>query len=109
GMPLSVDDFGTGYSSLAYLRRFPVDELKLDRSFVSDLASGDEAGAIVEAVVALGRALGIRVLAEGVETEGQARQLARLGCETGQGFLWARPMPAPELAEWIAERGRRAP
>ncbi|MFP4695486.1 putative bifunctional diguanylate cyclase/phosphodiesterase [Thiohalospira sp.] len=109
GMPLSVDDFGTGYSSLAYLRRFPVDELKLDRSFVSDLASGDEAGAIVEAVVALGRALGIRVLAEGVETEGQARRLARLGCETGQGFLWARPMPAPELAEWIAERGRRAP
>lgn len=102
GLHLSVDDFGTGYSSLAYLRRFPVDELKLDRSFVTDLASGDEAAAIVEAVVALGRTLGLRVLAEGIETEGQARRLARLGCDTGQGFLWARPMPALELEAWFA-------
>lgn len=101
GMHLSVDDFGTGYSSLAYLRRFPVDELKLDRSFVSDLGHGEEAAAIVEAVVALGHTLGIRVLAEGVENESQARRLTRLGCDVGQGFLWARPMPVSELEAWL--------
>ena len=104
GMHLSVDDFGTGYSSLAYLRRFPVDELKLDRSFVSDLGHSEEAGAIVEAVVALGHTLGIRILAEGIETENQARRLGRLGCDVGQGFLWARPMPAAQLEEWLASR-----
>ncbi|SFD18237.1 diguanylate cyclase (GGDEF) domain-containing protein [Thiohalospira halophila DSM 15071] len=109
GVPLSVDDFGTGYSSLAYLRRFPVDELKLDRSFVSELGHSEEADAIVEAVVALGHTLGIRVLAEGVETESQARRLARLGCDAGQGFLWARPMPASDLEAWFAEERVRIP
>jgi len=98
GVRWAIDDFGTGYSSLAYLKRFPVEFLKVDRSFVSNLTDGGEDAAIVSAVVALGRALGIAVVAEGVEGADQLAELRRLGCALVQGFYLGRPVPASELA-----------
>ena len=97
GVRLSVDDFGTGYSSLTYLKRFPVQGLKVDRSFVSGLGTDHEDGTIVEAVVRLGHALGLRVVAEGVETRQQLDYLCSIGCDLGQGYLISRPLPADEL------------
>ncbi|MGY1830769.1 EAL domain-containing protein [Geodermatophilus sp. SYSU D01180] len=94
---VSVDDFGTGWSSLAQLRRLPVTEVKIDRSFTAGMADGD--GPIVAGVVGLGHGLGLRVVAEGVETSEQARQLAALGCDRVQGYLVGRPAPAGELAQ----------
>ena len=109
GVGLAIDDFGTGYSSLAYLRRFPVDRLKLDMSFITGLRP-DQAhergtvGALVSAAVDLGHALGLEVIAEGVETEAQRRALASFGCEQGQGYLWAQPLRVDELGPWLAGR-----
>ncbi|MDR7270450.1 diguanylate cyclase (GGDEF)-like protein [Pelomonas saccharophila] len=100
GLSLSIDDFGTGYSSLAYLRRLPVSQLKIDRSFIQDLESSADARAIVKAVIELAHALGLQVVAEGVETEGQAEVLRGKRCDKLQGFLFARPMPADELTRW---------
>jgi EAL domain-containing protein (putative c-di-GMP-specific phosphodiesterase class I) len=100
GVTLAIDDFGTGYSSLAYLRRLPVAQLKIDRSFVQDLETSADARAIVKAVVELAHALGLEVVAEGVETEGQAVVLRAQGCDKLQGYLFARPMPAEELTRW---------
>ncbi|MFN8104608.1 MAG: EAL domain-containing protein [Acidimicrobiia bacterium] len=100
GVRVVVDDFGTGYSSLSYLRQFPVDQLKIDRSFVSGVDGDAGNWAIVEAVISMARALGLAVTAEGVETPEQAAALARLGCTTGQGFLFARPRPAAEALSW---------
>ncbi|HEV3352941.1 MAG TPA: EAL domain-containing protein [Acidimicrobiales bacterium] len=97
GVRLGIDDFGTGYSSLLYLRRFPVDFLKVDRSFVSGLGENSEDGAIVAGVLGLAHALGVGAIAEGVEEPAQADKLAALGCEQAQGFLWSRPLPAAEL------------
>ncbi len=97
GTTLAIDDFGTGYSSLAYLKRFPVDKLKVDQSFVRDIPGDPKGMEITAAIVGLGRALGIEVLAEGVETETQLAHLRRLGCDTVQGYLLARPMPADDL------------
>jgi diguanylate cyclase (GGDEF)-like protein/PAS domain S-box-containing protein len=97
GVRLGIDDFGTGYSSLLYLRRFPVDFLKVDRSFVSGLGENSEDGAIVAGVLGLAHALGVGAIAEGVEQPAQADKLAALGCEQAQGFLWSRPLPAAEL------------
>ncbi|MBV8160262.1 MAG: EAL domain-containing protein [Acidimicrobiia bacterium] len=97
GVRLGIDDFGTGYSSLLYLRRFPVDFLKVDRSFVSGLGENSEDGAIVAGVLGLANALGVGAIAEGVETPAQADKLAGLGCEQAQGFLWSRPLPPHEL------------
>jgi diguanylate cyclase len=104
GFHVSIDDFGTGYSSLAVLRRLPAAELKVDRSFVVDLEVSESARSIVEAVVSVARTLGLRVVAEGVETEAQRDILVRLGCDELQGFLFARPMSAAALALW-AEGG----
>jgi EAL domain-containing protein (putative c-di-GMP-specific phosphodiesterase class I) len=94
---LSVDDFGTGYSSLAYLRRFPVDSLKVDRSFVAGLGEDPEDSAIVEAVVSMAHSLRLSVVAEGVETDEQLARLRDLGCELAQGFYFAAPVPPSAL------------
>ena len=97
---VAIDDFGTGYSSLAYLTTLPISELKIDRSFVLDLETSVDARAVVDAVVKLGQALGRKVVAEGVENEGQAQVLRALGCDVLQGFLYAKPMSAKALALW---------
>jgi len=104
GVFLSIDDFGTGHSSLSYLRRLPARQLKIDRSFVNDLESSADARAIVHAVLGLAHALGLRVVAEGVETSGQRDILVSLGCDELQGYFFARPMPAAALAGWAAAR-----
>jgi predicted signal transduction protein with EAL and GGDEF domain len=101
GLHVSIDDFGTGHSSLAWLRRLPAAEIKIDRAFVADLGSGGEhACSIVRTIVQLARTLGLRTVAEGVETEAQRDALVELGCDELQGFLFARPMPAKHLALW---------
>jgi EAL domain-containing protein (putative c-di-GMP-specific phosphodiesterase class I) len=108
GVSLAIDDFGTGYSSLVYLKRFPVDVLKIDRSFIGGLGQDPEDSAIVASVVGLARAVGIVAVAEGVETTGQLVALQELGCEFGQGYLWSRPMPAIELDRTVLVDGRPA-
>ena len=95
GIGLSLDDFGTGYSSLARLRELPVDKLKIDRGFVADIPDNEECAAIVRATIAMAHALGLVVVAEGVETESQRQFLLEAGCDWGQGFLWARPQASP--------------
>ena len=102
GVRLGLDDFGTGYSSLGYLRRFPLDVLKLDRSFVSELGVDPAADSIIAAVIDMAQALGMQVIAEGVESEAQLASLRRLGCQLAQGYLFARPLPPPALAEFVA-------
>ena len=101
GVMLSVDDFGTGYSSLSYLKQFPLDELKIDKSFVDGLGRDSEDGAIVAAVMNMARALELTVVAEGVETDSQATSLRALGCETAQGFYFSRPKVAADITELL--------
>ncbi len=105
GISLSLDDFGTGYSSLSYLRSLPVDKLKIDQSFVRNLATEAGDQAIVRAVIEMGLRLDFTVIAEGVETEGQRRTLIELGCTVGQGFLFARPAPAQNIERAYASSG----
>jgi EAL domain-containing protein (putative c-di-GMP-specific phosphodiesterase class I) len=100
GVPISIDDFGTGASSLSQLRKLRPEELKIDRSFVLDLATSNDARAVVDAVVKLAQALSIKVVAEGVETEAQHQILRALGCQELQGYLFAKPMSAKALAAW---------
>jgi diguanylate cyclase len=102
GASLAIDDFGTGHSSLAYLRTLPARQLKIDRSFVADLGQSGDAMAVVDAVIRLAHALGLRVVAEGVETERQRDILQTLGCDEFQGYLFARPMDAERLGLWAA-------
>lgn len=100
GVYLSIDDFGTGYSSLNYLRQLPAQQLKIDRSFIRDLETEEDARAVVQAVVGLAHALGLRVVAEGVETAGQRDILLNMRCDELQGYFYARPMPADMLLAW---------
>jgi diguanylate cyclase (GGDEF)-like protein/PAS domain S-box-containing protein len=102
GVQLAIDDFGTGYSSMAYLKSLPVDELKVDRSFVKHLRDNPSDAVIVRSTVDLGHNLGLRVVAEGVEDEATWQELANLGCDSVQGYFLARPMPEAELVAWLA-------
>ena len=101
GVGLAVDDFGTGYSSLTYLKQFPIDELKIDRSFVAGLGSDPGDSAIVASCVQLAHALGLRAVGEGVETETQRLALVNLGCDLAQGYHYARPLTADALRAWV--------
>jgi EAL domain-containing protein (putative c-di-GMP-specific phosphodiesterase class I) len=107
GVLVAVDDFGTGYSSLAYLRKLPVDALKIDRGFVHGISENADEAALTAAIVSMGHALRLRVVAEGVETENQRVLLDRWGCDEFQGFLFAHPMPGDALARWWREREGR--
>jgi EAL domain-containing protein (putative c-di-GMP-specific phosphodiesterase class I) len=104
GVKVAVDDFGTGYSSLAYLDRYPVDILKIDRSFVAPLGESKKSAALVRAIIELAAALEMDTVAEGVETDVQRRTLQSLGCSRAQGFFFARPVPAHELAAVLRRR-----
>jgi diguanylate cyclase (GGDEF)-like protein len=108
GVALSIDDFGTGYSSLGYLRRFPVDELKIDKSFVDDLLAVGTTASLAEVVVALGATLGMDTVAEGVETVDQVDALRRMGCGRAQGYYFHRPMPAAAIEQLLAPASARA-
>jgi diguanylate cyclase (GGDEF)-like protein len=103
GLHISIDDFGTGHSSLAYLRKLPAHELKIDRSFVLDLETSEDARKVASAVINLAKALDLKVVAEGVETEGQNRILREYGCDQLQGYLFAKPMSAKSLALWAMD------
>lgn len=106
GVQISIDDFGTGYSNLSYLHRFPIDTLKVDRSFVSTMEDGSENGEIVRTVIALAKALRLNVVAEGIESIHQFHQLRILGCEFGQGYLFSRPLPEREASRLLEDPGR---
>jgi len=106
GVQLSIDDFGTGYSSLSYLHRFPLNYLKIDRSFVMRLTT-DNDNAIVRTISTLARNLGMEVIAEGIETEEQYRQLKMLGCEYGQGYLFSRPVNNDAVTHLLAQDAKR--
>jgi predicted signal transduction protein with EAL and GGDEF domain len=104
GVQISVDDYGTGYSSLSYLLDLPVDELKLDRSFVAGMADDARAAALVASTISLAHSLGLRMVAEGVETDIVFTELRRMGCDQAQGYFMSRPVPAVELDHWLTNR-----
>ena len=104
GVQISVDDFGSGYSSLSYLRDLPIDELKLDRSFIYPMAQDGRSAALVASTIALAHSLGLRMVAGGVETDGTFTELTRLGCDQAQGYFMSRPVPAAELEQWLSNR-----
>jgi predicted signal transduction protein with EAL and GGDEF domain len=104
GVKLSIDDFGTGYSSLSYLKRFAVDKLKIDQSFIRDLATDPDDAAIIRAIIQMARSLNLKTIAEGVETPGMLEQLRLFSCDEAQGYYFARPMPAQAFADFLADR-----
>ena len=108
GVRVALDDFGSGYSNLGYLQRFPLDKLKIDKSFVAALGRSANGGVIIQAIVALGRALGLSVLVEGVETEHQRVLLRLAGCDEMQGFLFAKPAPAKAIDRLLAQANKAA-
>jgi diguanylate cyclase (GGDEF)-like protein/PAS domain S-box-containing protein len=108
GIKVSLDDFGTGYSSLSILKRLPVDSLKIDGSFISNICNDEVDAAIVETIIDLGRRMDLRVVAECIETEGQARKLVNMGCTEAQGFFYCRPCPVDEIAAWQQSESLRA-
>ncbi len=97
GVRLAIDDFGTGFSSLAYLQRFPVDVLKIDKSFTDNVLSTDRAGELARSVIAIGKTLGLSTVAGGIEHQSQAGYLRQAGCRFGQGYLFSRPLPAAQV------------
>jgi EAL domain-containing protein (putative c-di-GMP-specific phosphodiesterase class I) len=97
GIDIAMDDFGTGYSSLAYLKRFPIDILKIDRAFVMDITEDEDDAAIVDAIIAMAKQLKLTTVAEGIETEEQYQFLGERGCEIGQGYLFSKPVPFEEM------------
>jgi EAL domain-containing protein (putative c-di-GMP-specific phosphodiesterase class I) len=101
GVQIALDDFGTGYASLTHLKRFPVDHIKIDHSFVADLEQDEDDAAIVAAVISLGNSLGLHVTAEGVETEGQVQRLRQMGCHSAQGYFYARPMSVSDVTHLL--------
>jgi EAL domain-containing protein (putative c-di-GMP-specific phosphodiesterase class I) len=105
GIKLAVDDFGTGYSSLAYLKRFPIDVLKIDRAFVNGITHSGHDSAIVQTVVSLARALGLHTTAEGIEDRSQWALLTQLGCDQGQGYIFSRPLRPEGIAEMFLKAG----
>jgi EAL domain-containing protein (putative c-di-GMP-specific phosphodiesterase class I) len=108
GVRISMDDFGTGYSSLSYLRSFPFDKIKIDRSFVRDLASNPDSQAIIRAVTGLGNSLGMTTTGEGVETREELDYLRRQGCTEAQGYFFSRPKPARDVLELLSKQGQPA-
>jgi EAL domain-containing protein (putative c-di-GMP-specific phosphodiesterase class I) len=108
GVRLALDDFGTGYSSLACLHQMPVDTVKVDRSFVQHAEGAEYHRVLIEATIRVARTLGMRTVAEGIETQGQADLMQQLECDYGQGYLFAKPLEAAELARWaLAQRAAR--
>ena len=103
GVQLSIDDFGTGYSSLSYLKRFPIDQIKVDRSFVTNITTDPNDAALASAIIAMSHSLGIQTVAEGVETEAQLEFLHQRDCDQIQGYLFSRPLPAAEFARFFAD------
>jgi EAL domain-containing protein (putative c-di-GMP-specific phosphodiesterase class I) len=108
GITLSIDDFGTGYSSLSYLKRLPVQEVKIDRSFVMNMTSDENDATIVRSTIDLGRNLGLKVVAEGVEDDETWHRLQLLGCDTVQGYHLSRPLPAARITELFTRWGKDA-
>ena len=102
GIRLAIDDFGTGYSSLSYLHRFPVDILKIDKSFIEKVCHGKEGTAVARAIIMMGESLNLRVIAEGIENAEQVSALKLLGCESGQGYHFSRPLSQEAMSEFLA-------
>jgi EAL domain-containing protein (putative c-di-GMP-specific phosphodiesterase class I) len=101
---LAIDDFGTGYSSLSYLQRFPIDILKIDKSFIDKIGNGKEGKAVARAIIMMGDSLNLKTIAEGIERPEQIQALKNLGCEAGQGFHFARPLTSQAMEQFLAER-----
>jgi EAL domain-containing protein (putative c-di-GMP-specific phosphodiesterase class I) len=106
GVHLAIDDFGTGYSSLSYLRKFPVDSLKIDQAFIRQITLEQDEAKLVIAIIALGRSLGLRVVAEGVETDAELRFLKAHHCDEAQGYYFSRPLPAAQFAALLIGRSQ---